>query len=1163
MAFWAAPHNVTHRTKQGSVLRKVRSTLIVLLLGLTTAVAVVSVLLTLFLPTVLQRFACTPYGIRCAVGQAKVHPHLNLTFDLAIQYLTVFEQDGRGVVLRAKRAAVTLDLPSLISTRRAMPTEVNIDSPELLVRKLEDGRWNVVALVQEVRQHLRPRKRVTPVQLPPIFLTGGLFQLAGRRVTDVNLSLEPKPAPLLFEVKARATVEGQPVQVTGVVNEALDGEVRTEGQEVMLQGALRPWKPRAAVRFHLDLAARSLSISEWLLEDDAAMARGSATIRYGELPLAYVLKVATWHADFSAVAPKLPFRWLSGLRGQVQGEPSTLEGQWPQLPVARVAATLSGVGFELAKQRFATTGLRGACRLQFTGARVRLQADLRGEAVELPEQRYGNPMINVSLSANPRDGDVALDELRASVSGLRIRAKGSGRHWGRDGVEVSTIELIVEPDILNRLLHRGDRGIAIRAVTNPSIHLIWSGTGHPWSLDIASQSVQAAFPDAGHAVTVQEPKIAIQGVGTSWRDLQGTVASRQVELAGRQLSTFMARFTINPDRVQIPELRFAAGAGRVHGQASFLRSSVLSDLRGAFTVQGLQVRQLFPTLEKSTALSGIAVDAEISTVISEGRVSATIDLPPGVTRQLSRLISQPKEPSPADNAQGHLVFAAQGTLQTTKGLQASGIVTVQGLHALVSGGGSVGTEPPITLPVAYHDGLLSIKVKELGFTAHDLNSVLGRQAAGRIQIGEGRLTISADATLGGSRPPSATGEIGIRGLSLNLARQEADPVSLLRGLQGSVPFILDKGRLAIKETTLRAEGGLNFTVRGSLPLGGNGGEARRFGLTLPWIDASTLSSPLGALAPTRLSSARLAGQIRADLEIIGQESHGTVVLRDVKMESDLLHVDGISGVIPLAGRVERTPATDRTSGPERVGWPHLSEAAYEAALATWRERPAKDQAPYFLSIGSFRYGPIEVRRFEATLVPSGDQIAIERFSFEGWGGRAGGWGMIQPLGGGIALAMFTEGLSLGAICNAFPAIKGYISGRINGLADVFIPLFSLDKAQGKARFWAVESPQERKEISRALIEKLAGQRIRYFSLFGQDRRYDRGVLDVGLKQGDLIFHELDISHTTLGIKDLDIKVSPTFNKIGLAHLLETIREAIERIKAKAKPQSEAAPRLTP
>lgn len=121
------------------------------------------------------------------------------------------------------------------------------------------------------------------------------------------------------------------------------------------------------------------------------------------------------------------------------------------------------------------------------------------------------------------------------------------------------------------------------------------------------------------------------------------------------------------------------------------------------------------------------------------------------------------------------------------------------------------------------------------------------------------------------------------------------------------------------------------------------------------------------------------------------------------------------------------------------------------------------------------------------------------------------------------------------------------------MADLSIPLFAPDKAQGSARFWAVDSPQERREISRTLIEKLAGQRIRYFSLFGEDRRYDRGVLDVTLKQGDLVFHELDLSHTTLGFKDLDIRVSPIFNKIGWDHLLDSVGEAAERVKSTANP----------
>jgi hypothetical protein len=455
--------------------------------------------------------------------------------------------------------------------------------------------------------------------------------------------------------------------------------------------------------------------------------------------------------------------------------------------------------------------------------------------------------------------------------------------------------------------------------------------------------------------------------------------------------------------------------------------------------------------------------------------------------------------------------------------------------------------------VAYRDGRATLKTEELGFTAHELSSVLSRFAGGRILGREGSVTLSADATFGGSRAPSGTGKIALRGLSLDLTRKEAPPVPLLRRLQGSLAFSLDKGLLAFKETTLRADGGLNLTLKGSLPIVSNAASDDPFRLTLPWTDASHLLSPWAASTPGDPTDARITGQIRGDLEFTGREIHGAVVLQNISMVSNLLHLDGVSGTIPLAGRIGQVSDPGRASSAETIRWKDVSEKTHEKTLEKWRKSQELDKNRHLLTIALLRYGAIELRNIEAALAPEGDQIAIRRVGFEAWGGRVSGGGAVQPLAGKVDIALLTEGLSLRAICDAFPPIKGYISGRLNGLADLSISHFSLDQAQGRARFWAVDSRQERNEISRILIEKLAGQRIRYFNLFGQDRRYDRGVLDVVLKRGDLIFHELDISHTTLGIKDLDIKVAPNFNKIGLAHLLESIREATERIKAGATP----------
>jgi hypothetical protein len=367
-------------------------------------------------------------------------------------------------------------------------------------------------------------------------------------------------------------------------------------------------------------------------------------------------------------------------------------------------------------------------------------------------------------------------------------------------------------------------------------------------------------------------------------------------------------------------------------------------------------------------------------------------------------------------------------------------------------------------------------------------------------------------------------------------------------------FALDRGVLSIEETALRARDGLALTVGGGLPVSRANGRTARFRGALPWTELSSVRPILEALAPAALADARLSGQLRADLELTGKNYRASVAIRDGGMVSSLLRVDGMNGTIPLSGPIGQAPPPDGASALERLGSKPLSEAAHEQIRTRILDRPWDTEGPDSLRIALFGYGPIEVRDLRASFGRSRDGIVADRVAFRLWDGRGGGRALIDPLRGRVSLALLVDGLSLQAICNAFPAIKGYIRGRVDGLAEISSQRFTFDDAQGRARFWAVRSPHERNEISRTLIEKLAGQRIKYFSLFSDDRRYDRGVLDVSLKQGDLVFHELDISHTTLGIKDLDITVSPDFNRISATHLLETIAEAAERVKASAKPQ---------
>lgn len=1134
-------------------MRTLKSTLIVLLLGVTTAVVVGLLLITLFLPILLQRFACAPYGIRCTIGQANIRPHPNLTADLIVDHLILFDPDGRGAALRVKRLAATVNIPGLIFTRQVLPTDVRIESPELFFRQLDDGRWNLQALAQEVQRHLLPAARPAPLQFPRASVINGIFQIRDYRVTDINVALEPKPSPVLFEIQAQATVGERSVRVSGALQNMLEGRILAQVQEVPQPGILRPLTAQAALRFRVNHPDRAVTIPDWSFETEGALTRGTANVRYVTWPPAYTLTVAEWRADLDALAHHFPFPWLSGLTGIMEGKPTTLQGNWPNPPVGHVAAVLKNGSLKFPAQQLGVTGLTGGLDLQHEENRLRLHVGLRGKALELRGQRYGDPSLMVSLSIDPTTGRVTAETLRAAITGMRIEARGTGQRWGRDSLDLMTTGFHIEPALLTQLSNFAGRGLSITRVVDPSIHVWWPGAGRPWKAEIMSRSIQLHAAVMNGAATLQNAQIAIQGTGMSGRHLEGALAIEQANLAGRRLHALKARFEFGPDQIRLPEFRVAVGDGDVQGHASFLRTAPLQETRVVLSVRGLRPQSLFAPTEKPAGLLEIPLDAELSAALSRGLVTATVDLPPAVTKQLRRVIlGTPHTPSAANKASGHLLLQAKGTLQTRQGVQASGSIRVQGLRELLAEGEPTNRALPVELAITFRDGRFTLKTQELGVSAAELTPLLSRLAGRKIEGREGRLVLSGDATFGGSQPPTASGTMIFRGLSLSLARQTAEPVPLLTGIRGAVTFTLDRGLLTVKETALRTDGGLTFTLAGSLPFGHNGPGSTRVHLTVPWTEVTALRSSLTAVTGGQPDATRLTGQFKANLKLIGQEYQGALSLQNVSMESNFFHLDGVSGVIPLHGHIgQRSIASvDRASPLGHTGVRRPSEQDYQAAVERLSKMPAT--TPTSLTINSLRYDPVEVRDITVALASSENRIDVRRFAFDAWGGRWSGWGTIEPLGGGIALTVLTEELSLRAICDAFQPVKGYISGRINGLLELRVPQFAVNQAQGGARFWAVGSPLETRKISRRLIERLAGRQIRYFSLFGVARRYDRGMLDVALKAGDLIFHELEISHTMLGFKDLDVRVSPTFNKIGLAHLLDTIGEAIKRIRASAE-----------
>lgn len=152
-------------------------------------------------------------------------------------------------------------------------------------------------------------------------------------------------------------------------------------------------------------------------------------------------------------------------------------------------------------------------------------------------------------------------------------------------------------------------------------------------------------------------------------------------------------------------------------------------------------------------------------------------------------------------------------------------------------------------------------------------------------------------------------------------------------------------------------------------------------------------------------------------------------------------------------------------------------------------------------------------------------------------------------------------LSLRAFCDVYPAIKGYISGRLDGIISLRGKGKGINGLAGFVDLWTRSGKGEKMLVSKEFLQKLAGKKLKGL-FFREDRPYDHGEISAYLEQGYLTFEVLDISHTTIfGIRDLGVSVAPVQNRIAVEHLFTAIKEAATR--GKKVQGGEAAPEAPP
>ncbi|MEW6444227.1 MAG: hypothetical protein AB1640_25055, partial [bacterium] len=291
-------------------------------------------------------------------------------------------------------------------------------------------------------------------------------------------------------------------------------------------------------------------------------------------------------------------------------------------------------------------------------------------------------------------------------------------------------------------------------------------------------------------------------------------------------------------------------------------------------------------------------------------------------------------------------------------------------------------------------------------------------------------------------------------------------------------------------------------------------------LSLSWEPGSTAAGP----------GARVRGQLTArDVRIAGEYGEYAV--------------GPINGTIPIA--LGPRDSGDPTRAPELAAF---EPAEFERLRRQYVGSTADALGPASLTVGEISYGFPLLQNLEAWLSAETGVMEIARFGADAFGGRLSGAAVVDASSDvQYNLGLLCEGVRLSEVCRRIAPIEGYLSGCVDGSARLRGTRGGLSGVVGRADFWTYSRKGEKTKISKRLLEKIASRSMKM--VFG-DREFDRGIMSLYMKEGWLIFKELEISNRNLlGVTDLSVKVVPLNNRIAIDRLAGSITAAAQRAGA--------------
>ncbi|MEW6569636.1 MAG: AsmA family protein [Nitrospirota bacterium] len=314
-------------------------------------------------------------------------------------------------------------------------------------------------------------------------------------------------------------------------------------------------------------------------------------------------------------------------------------------------------------------------------------------------------------------------------------------------------------------------------------------------------------------------------------------------------------------------------------------------------------------------------------------------------------------------------------------------------------------------------------------------------------------------------------------------------------------------------------------------------------IKLPDVGLISLRESLWDVFPDSLLYAGLEGSLSSSVSIEYNEKGlkkaiGYIKLKEITVEGENgeYFLGPISGNVPI----EFDRSTKRMD---------ISIASFEKSQFKDLSRYYSDTVPRQdfsrITMGSFGYGFRLLKDIKIFVKQNGRLLNIDYFNANIFAGKISGSGFVDfSKGLNYKAGFILEGMSLKKLCEEIEPIKGYISGKVNGIGLVRGSGTGISELTGRADFWTYSINDEETEIGKKFLQKVGGPSLKAYL---RDRPYDRGVLGVYLSEGYLIFKELEISNRNIfGIRDLSITVAPVSNRIAIADLMWTITEAAYR-----------------